>query len=98
VEELIFVGKVIGGFGAVVLIISAPWLLIDLYATKKAKRVIIGFCSENNLKIDSIEVHKNHYGLRFLKEDEKGYVRFLVGKNEELEWVGEVPVAIKQSS
>lgn len=49
VEELMLIGKVIGGFVAVVLIMSAPWMLIDLYATRKAKRVILAFCSENNL-------------------------------------------------
>lgn len=98
VEVLILIGKVVGGFIAVILLMSVPWMLMDLFFTRKAKRVISKFCADHNFQIEKIEVHKNHLGLRFSKNDQKGYVRFRVGKREEIEWVGNVPDVIKQHS
>lgn len=61
------------------------------------QKVIREFCLENSIDIDNIEVHKNHYGLRYTKEGKKGYQRFRVLPKGKIEWVGEIADAIKSA-
>lgn len=97
-ELVILILKVVLGFAAVILLMALPVILLDQYFTKRAKSTIKAFCSNNGLDIEKIEVHKNHFGLRFKANNEKGYVRFRVLKNKEIEWVGKVPDVIQSKA
>lgn len=97
-ELVILILKVVFGFAAVMLSMALPGILIDLYFTKRAKDTMTDFCLNNGLDIEKIEVHKNHFGLRFKANNEKCYARFRVLKNKEIEWVGKVPDVIQSKA
>jgi hypothetical protein len=90
VEGLITIGKVIGGFLVVVLVMGAPFSVLSIVMDARQKARIRKRFAALGIPIDKIEIRKNHYGVQFIHGGSKFYVRCVPGSNG-FKWIRETP-------
>ena len=91
IEFIIFIAKVIGNFAAVVLIMASPWIIINTYTNKHARKIITKYCMDNGYDLIKFTPHKNHFGADIMHKNKKYYVKFNYDKNNNVVWKGKTP-------
>ena len=89
-DALVSIGKVIAGFLGVLLVMSAPFAVVNLVADIRQKRRIRTRFLALGIPISKIEGHKNHYGVSFAHAGTDFYVRCVPG-SDGFRWIHDTP-------
>ena len=89
-DALFSIGEVIIAFVAVVLMITAPFWLIETLMDRRAHRLIRERFAQYDIPIAKLETHRNHYGVRFERDGTKYYVRCRPSRKS-FYWIRPVP-------